>query len=79
LDTAIDTVGGKTERELFACVRKGGTLISSVSVPDAHLAQQGGIEAKFILVDVNTEMTSRQSRISSTRSGSSCASRKSSR
>ena len=55
LDTAIDTVGGKTQRDLFAFVRKGGTLISSVSVPDAQLAQQYGIEAKFILVDVNTE------------------------
>jgi NADPH:quinone reductase-like Zn-dependent oxidoreductase len=55
LDTAIDTVGGKAQRELFALVRKGGTLISSVSVPDAQLAQQCGIEAKFILVDVHTE------------------------
>ena len=55
LDTAIDTVGGKTQRDLFAFVRKGGTLISSVSVPDAQLAQECGIEAKFILVDVNTE------------------------
>jgi NADPH:quinone reductase-like Zn-dependent oxidoreductase len=55
LDTAIDTVGGKAQRDLFAFVRKGGTLISSVSVPDAQLAQQCGIEAKFILVDVNTE------------------------
>jgi NADPH:quinone reductase-like Zn-dependent oxidoreductase len=54
-DTVIDTVGGKTQRDLFAYVRKGGTLISSVSVPDAQLAQQCGIEAKFILVDVNTE------------------------
>jgi NADPH:quinone reductase-like Zn-dependent oxidoreductase len=55
LDTAIDTVGGKAQRDLFAYVRKGGTLISSVSVPDAQLAQRCGIEAKFILVDVNTE------------------------
>jgi NADPH:quinone reductase-like Zn-dependent oxidoreductase len=55
LDTAIDTVGGKTQRDLFAYVRKGGTLISSVSVPDAQLAQQCGIEAKFVLVDVNTK------------------------
>jgi NADPH:quinone reductase-like Zn-dependent oxidoreductase len=55
LDTAIDTVGGKTQRDLFAYVRKGGTLISSASVPDAQLAQQCGLEAKFILVDVNTE------------------------
>jgi len=51
----IDTVGGKTQGDLFAYVRKGGTLVSSVSVPDAELAQQCGIEAKFILVDVNTE------------------------
>lgn len=36
-------------------MRKGGTLISSVSVPDAQLAQQCGIDAKFILVNVNTE------------------------
>ena len=71
LDTAIDTVGGKAQRDLFAYVRKGGTLISSVSVPDAQLAQQCGIEAKFILVDVKTE--DGQSRISSTHSSSSCA------
>jgi NADPH:quinone reductase-like Zn-dependent oxidoreductase len=55
LDTAIDTVGGKTQNDLFAYVRRDGTLISSVSVPDAQLAQQCGVEAKFILVDVNTE------------------------
>ncbi|MFY9835413.1 MAG: NADP-dependent oxidoreductase [Xanthobacteraceae bacterium] len=55
LDSAIDTVGGKVQRDLFAYVRKGGTLVSSVSEPDAQLAQQCGIEAKFILVDVNTE------------------------
>ncbi len=55
MDTAIDTVGGETQRDLLALVRKGGSLISSVSVPDARLAQQCGIEAKFILVDVHTE------------------------
>jgi NADPH:quinone reductase-like Zn-dependent oxidoreductase len=55
VDAVIDTVGGETQKELFAYVRKGGILISSVSAPDAHLAQQCDIEAKFILVDVNTE------------------------
>ena len=54
-DAVIDTVGGEAQRALFAYVRKGGALISSVSAPDARLAQQCGIEAKFILVDVNTE------------------------
>jgi NADPH:quinone reductase-like Zn-dependent oxidoreductase len=55
LDTVIDTVGGKTQTQLFAYVRKGGTLISSVSAPDVQLAQRCEIEVKFILVDVNTE------------------------
>jgi NADPH:quinone reductase-like Zn-dependent oxidoreductase len=55
LDAVIDTVGGKAQRDLFALVRKGGNLVSSVTVPDAQLAQQQGIEAKFILVDVHTE------------------------
>lgn len=55
MDVAIDTVGGKAQKALFEYVRRGGSLISSVSVPDAQLAQQYGIEAKFILVDVNTE------------------------
>lgn len=55
IDKAIDTVGGKAQTELFAYVRKGGILISSVSAPDPHLAQEFGIEAKFMLVEVNTE------------------------
>ena len=55
LDTVIDTVGGQAQRDLFAFVRKGGTLISSVSVPDAQLAQQCDVEARFILVEVSTE------------------------
>lgn len=55
VDAVIDTVGGNTQRELFAFVRKGGNLISAVSAPDAALAQRCEIEAKFILVDVTTE------------------------
>lgn len=55
LDAAIDTVGGDTQRKLFEYLRKGGTLVSSVSEPDTRLSQQYGIEARFILVDVNTE------------------------
>jgi NADPH:quinone reductase-like Zn-dependent oxidoreductase len=54
LDTAIDTVGGATQMELFAYLRRGGTLISSVCAPDAPRARRCGIEAKCILVDVNT-------------------------
>jgi NADPH:quinone reductase-like Zn-dependent oxidoreductase len=55
VDAVIDTVGGKSQSELFAYVRKGGALISSVSAPDADLARQCDIEAKFMLVEVGTE------------------------
>ena len=55
VDTVIDTVGGVTQKKLFAYVRKGGQLISSVSAPDAELSQRCELEAKFILVDANTE------------------------
>jgi NADPH:quinone reductase-like Zn-dependent oxidoreductase len=55
LDAVIDTVGGKTQGALFACLRKGGHLISAVSAPDAELSQRYQVEATFFLVDVNTE------------------------
>ena len=71
-DTVIDTVGSKTQRDLFGYLRKGGVLISSVSAPDGELAQRYEIEGEFILVDV-TLRTSKSWPISSTRSDSSCA------
>ena len=55
LDTATETVGGKTQRDLLACVRTGWNLNMLSLRADALLAQHCGIDAKFILVDVNTE------------------------
>jgi NADPH:quinone reductase-like Zn-dependent oxidoreductase len=55
LDAVIDTVGGKTQGELFAYLRKGGHLISAVSAPDPELSQRYEVEAAFLLVDANTE------------------------
>jgi NADPH:quinone reductase-like Zn-dependent oxidoreductase len=73
LDTAIDTVGGKAQRDLFAYVRKGGALISSVSVPVRSSPNNAGSRPSSFWW-MSTPRTSRQSRISSTRSSSSCAS-----
>lgn len=55
VDAAIDLVGGETQRRSFQVIRRGGKLISAVSVPDQALAQAGGIDASFFLVEVNTE------------------------
>jgi len=79
LDTAIDTVGGKAQRDLFAYVRKGGILISSVSVPPMRSSPNNAGSRPSSFWWMSTPRTSRQSRISSTRSSSSCASGRCSR
>ena len=53
-DAALDLVGGVTQAELLGRVRNGGRLISAVAPPDAKLAGERAIDARFILVDVNS-------------------------
>ena len=54
-DAVIDLVGGETQRRSFQVLRRGGKLISAVSSPDQHLAQNHGVEAAFFLVNVTTQ------------------------
>ena len=51
-DLVIDTVGGVTQTASFDIVVPGGRLISSVSEPDAALAEARHIQAKWFIVDV---------------------------
>ena len=51
-DAVIDLVGGDTQARSFQVLRRGGKLISAVSPPDQTLAQDHGVEAAFLLVDV---------------------------
>jgi NADPH:quinone reductase-like Zn-dependent oxidoreductase len=46
-DAVIDLVGGETQQRSFQVLRRGGKLISAVSGPDQHLAQDYGVEAAF--------------------------------
>jgi len=55
LDAVIDLVGGESQRRAMGALRPGGVLISAVSEPEAAEADRRGIEARFILVRVNTE------------------------
>ncbi|MGH6807965.1 MAG: NADP-dependent oxidoreductase [Ensifer adhaerens] len=59
VDAVIDLVGGDTQNRSFRVLKKGGRLISAVSVPDQALAEQHRVLAKFFLVDVSTESLAR--------------------
>ena len=54
-DAVIDLVGGETQKRSFQVVRRGGKLISAVSVPDQHVAKSRGVEATFFLVNVTSQ------------------------
>jgi NADPH:quinone reductase-like Zn-dependent oxidoreductase len=54
-DAVIDLVGGETQERSFQVLRRGGKLISAVSRPDQHLAENHGVEAAFFLVNVTTQ------------------------
>ena len=54
VDLVIDTVGGDAQTRSLALLRHGGTLVSSVSAPDAEAAARLRVSAQFMLVDVTT-------------------------
>jgi NADPH:quinone reductase-like Zn-dependent oxidoreductase len=54
-DAVIDLVGGETQTRSFQVLRRGGKLISAVSRPDQHLAENHGVEAAFFLVNVTSQ------------------------
>jgi NADPH:quinone reductase-like Zn-dependent oxidoreductase len=58
-DAVIDTVGGPTQDQLFALVKPGGIVVSSVSRPNAELAQRKRVRADYFIVDVNTAQLAR--------------------
>jgi NADPH:quinone reductase-like Zn-dependent oxidoreductase len=53
-DAAIDLVGGDTQRQLFGWIKEGGSLVSAVAEPDRAVAATQHVNARFILVHVNT-------------------------
>jgi NADPH:quinone reductase-like Zn-dependent oxidoreductase len=54
-DAVIDLVGGETQDRSFRVLRRGGKLISAVSHPDQHLAEQHDVSAAFFLVNVTSQ------------------------
>jgi NADPH:quinone reductase-like Zn-dependent oxidoreductase len=67
MDAVIDTIGGDTQRRLFALLKPGGILVSAVSQPDEHVALERGIRAVFFYVDVTTAALTGLAELLSTR------------
>ena len=51
----IDTVGGKNQDQLFALLKPGCIIVSSVIRPNVRLAEQYGVQSDYLIVDVNTD------------------------
>jgi NADPH:quinone reductase-like Zn-dependent oxidoreductase len=54
VDAVIDLVGGEIQARSCAVLRRGGILVSAVSMPDREVATRHGVRALFFLVDVTT-------------------------
>ncbi len=49
-DLCLDLVGGELQKRAFACLKRGGRLVSSVQMPDELLARQSGIVASLFFM-----------------------------
>jgi len=58
-DAVIDTVGAARQAQLFALLKPGGILVSSVSRPSKFWAQQKRVRADYFVVDVNAAQLAR--------------------
>jgi NADPH:quinone reductase-like Zn-dependent oxidoreductase len=54
-DIVIDTVGGKNQDQLFALLKPGGIIVSSVIRPNVQLAKQHEVRSDYLIVDVSTD------------------------
>jgi len=62
-DIVIDTVGGKNQDQLFALLKPGGIIVSSVIRPSVRLAKQYGVQSDYLIVDVNADQLTQLARL----------------
>jgi len=55
IDAVLDTVGGDTQERSYRILKRGGILVSSAAQPSQEKAEQYGVRALFLLVQVTTE------------------------
>lgn len=54
-DLCADLVGGEFGRRALACVKKGGSMVSTVQPPDQKLSSEKGIQSKMMLMRPKSE------------------------
>ncbi len=55
IDVVYDTIGGNVQRRSYEILRKGGRLVSIVSIPDPDEARPYGVRTAFVFVEPNGE------------------------
>ena len=55
VDVVLDSIGGETQARSLGCVKKGGTLVSIVGMPDQAKCKDLGITGKAFLVQPNAD------------------------
>jgi NADPH:quinone reductase-like Zn-dependent oxidoreductase len=61
-DAAIDAAGAGTPGWLYRAVRRGGRVVTLQEAPDAALAEELGLEARFFVVTTSTAQLERLAR-----------------
>ena len=55
VDLVADLVGGEVQARSFACLKKGGKLVSITMPPSQELTQQHGVSASFLSSDLSRQ------------------------
>ena len=53
VDLVVDTIGGEVQASSWSVLRRGGVLVSTVSVPPTERAAASGVRSAFVFISPN--------------------------
>lgn len=59
IDLVVDTIGGEVQELSWRVLRRGGTLVSTVSVPSVEAAKEFGVKSAFVFITPNAPVLDR--------------------
>jgi len=59
IDLVVDTLGGEAQTSSWRVLRRGGTLVSTVSVPSVDEAKEFGVKSEFLFITPNAPVLDR--------------------
>lgn len=63
VDAVLDVLGGQTQTDSFAVLKKGGILIATAQPPSPETAEKYGVRAQFIFTDPSGERLEKIARL----------------